>query len=306
VKIVVTGGSGMVGKSLRRILPDATYLSSKDYDLTSEKEVVRMFNDNKPDCVVHLAALVGGIVDNINRPGEYFTHNVLMNTLLIDYAYKMDIKRFIGTLSTCIYPDINNGYPLKEDDLHNGPPTNTNFSYGYAKRSMAVQIDAYNKQFGLSFQYLTPCNLYSENDKFGSNSHFVGALIKKIYNAKKNGENKIVLFGTGEPLRQFMHADDMAFVIKHCIDYGIYENMNVSVEENLSIRQMAEIALVACGAQHLTIEFDSTKPDGQFRKDVSIERLKKNIPSFKPIPLEAGIMNTYNKLIEKGTFEKCL
>ncbi|MEB4987999.1 NAD-dependent epimerase/dehydratase family protein, partial [Pseudomonas aeruginosa] len=137
-------------------------------------------------------------------------------------------------------------YPMKENKLHDGQPTPTNYEYGYAKRCLAVQTDAYNKQYDTKYQYLIPCNLYGEFDKYGDNSHFIAALIKKIHFAKKNGDDKIVLFGTGKPLRQFMHSDDLARVIKQCLENDIYENMNVATEENLSIKQMAEIALDAC------------------------------------------------------------
>jgi GDP-L-fucose synthase len=298
MRIVVTGGSGMVGRSLKKILPEAIYLSSKDYDLTSERGVAQMYNDLKPTAVIHLAAKVGGIIDNINKPGEYFTDNVLMNTLLVEYARYYNVERFIGILSTCIYPDKVDNYPMAEEMLHLGPPTPTNFSYGYAKRSLAVQIDAYNKQYGTKYQYLTPCNLYGEYDKFGENSHFVAALIKKIHEAKMYGDDKITLFGTGTPLRQFMHSDDLAKVIKRCIDEDVYDSFNVATDENVSIDEIARIALRACDANNLKIEYDSTKPDGQFRKDVSTEKMKQVFPDFKPTKLYHGISSTYSILRE--------
>ena len=189
---------------------------------------------------------------------------------------------------------------MSENSLHDGPPTPTNYGYGYAKRCLAVQTDAYNEQYGTKYQYLIPCNLYSEFDKYGENSHFIAALIKKIYQAKKNGDDKISLFGTGTPLRQFMHSDDLAHVIKYCLDNDIYDNMNVATEENFTIKEMAEIALIACGADNLSIEFDVDKPDGQFRKDVSIELLKNKIPNFKAIGLEEGIKKTYQYITDNN------
>jgi GDP-L-fucose synthase len=300
MKILVTGGSGMVGKSLKKYLPDATYVSSQNYALTSEMQVSWMFNDIQPDIVIHLAARVGGIMDNIKYPADYFDENITMNTLVLKYAQQHNVKRFIGILSTCIYPDIVESYPIIEDMLHLGPPAKTNFSYGYAKRALAVQIDAYNQQYGTQYQYLTPCNLYGEYDKYGDNSHFIAALIKKIHNAKVNNEDKIILFGDGSPLRQFMHSDDLAYVIKYCLDNDIYDNMNVAIDENLSISEMAQIALKACGAEHIEIEYDTTKPNGQYRKDVSSEILKSNIPLFNPINLHDGIKQTYNYLIENN------
>lgn len=297
-KIVVTGGSGLVGKALKKYLPNAVYLSSKDFDLTIEEDVKSMYLQHKPDIVVHLAAKVGGIIDNITKPAEYFTSNVLMNTLLVEYAYKFNVKRFIGILSTCIYPDTVEKYPMKESDLHLGPPTITNFSYGYAKRSLAVQIDAYNKQYGTKYQYLIPCNLYGLDDKDNeSNSHFITALVKKIYDANLKGENHITLFGDGTPLRQFMYADDFAQIITKVIVDEIYENFNVATPENLSIKEMAEIALHACNSNHLKIIWDDSKPNGQFRKDVGIEKLNSYIHSFDFLPLYKGIQKVYKNYL---------
>jgi GDP-L-fucose synthase len=300
MKILVTGGTGMVGKSLKNYIPEAEYISSKDYDLTSEEQIKKMFHNIEPDVVVHLAARVGGITDNIKYPAEYFDQNIIMNTYMIKNAYEYGVKRFIGMLSTCIYPDIVESYPILENMIHLGSPTKTNFSYGYAKRALAVQIDAYNQQYGTQYQYLIPCNLYGEHDKYGDNSHFIAALIKKINNAKKNNENKITLFGDGRPLRQFMHSDDLAYIIKYCLDNDVYDNMNVSVDENLSISEMAQIALNVCDAKHIKIEYDTTKPNGQYRKDVSSKILKSKIPSFKPINLQDGIKKTYNYLIKNN------
>ena len=293
-KILVTGGSGMIGRHLQEIIPEAIYISSKNYDLTSEKNVIQMFSDLKPDCVIHCSAKVGGIIDNINKPAEYFDDNILMNTLLLKYSYKYGVKQFMGILSTCIYPDIVPSYPLKETDLHLGPPTQTNFSYGYAKRCLAVQIDAYNKQYGTNYNYIIPCNLYSEYDKFGENSHFIAALIKKIHYANIHNEKSIILFGTGKPLRQFMYTKDLAKIIKLIVENNITENINVATQENSSINQIANIALDACDAKHLKIIYDETKPDGQYRKDVSINKLLNIFPNFKPTTLYNGIKKTYN------------
>lgn len=301
-KILVTGGSGMVGKSLQKIIPDAVYLSSKDYDLRKNDQIISMLKSHKPDIIIHLAAKVGGIIDNIKNPIAYFEDNILMNTLLLKNSYEFGITRFISILSTCIYPDVTDSYPMHENVLHEGPPTLTNFSYGYAKRCLAVQTDMYNIQYGCNYQYLIPCNLYGEYDKYGENSHFVAALIKKIIKAKRNSDECITLFGTGKPLRQFMHSDDLAFVIKYCIENEIYENMNVASEEVLSIKQMAEIAVKVCESEHLQIKFDINYPDGQFRKDVSINKLKNNIPSFKTIPFEDGIYKTYKALFNSNEF----
>jgi GDP-L-fucose synthase len=296
-KIVVTGGSGLVGGFLKKLLPEASFLSSKNFDLTSEGEVIDMFRWYRPRVVIHLAARVGGIVDNIKYPANYFTENVLMNTLLVKYAHSYGVERFLGVLSTCIYPDEATIYPLKESDLHEGKPTATNFSYGYAKRAMAVQIDAYNQQFGTKYNYLIPCNLYGEGDKSDpEKSHFVTALVRKIREAVMNDSDHIVLFGDGTPLRQFLHAEDFAKVIHWMVNNNIVENCNVATEEVYTIEEIAKIALKACHAEHLRIKFDTTKPNGQYRKDVSFERLKAIMPDYSPIPLEEGVARIYKAL----------
>ena len=303
-KILVTGGSGMVGRSLQDIMPDAMYLSSDRCDLTNQQSVNYLMKDNNFDTVIHLAAKVGGIIDNINKPAEYFEDNILMNTNLLRASHENGVKQFIGILSTCIYPDTVDEYPMTEEILHQGPPTPTNFSYGYAKRCLAVQIDAYNKQYGTNYQYLTPCNLYGEYDKWGENSHFVAALIKKIMLALANGENELHLFGTGLPLRQFIHSKDLAKVIKHCIDNDVYDSFNVATEENLKIKEIAKIVLevIDTKEQIKHLRFDTNKPDGQYRKDVSNKKLLSVIPDFEFTPLMDGIKDTYDKIKDKGYF----
>jgi GDP-L-fucose synthase len=293
-KILVTGGSGLVGKYLKKILPNAIYVSSKDYDLTIQDEVKKMYEQHKPDCVVHLAARVGGIFDNIHHPFEYFDQNILMNTFMVKYAQQYGVKKFIGILSSCIFPDVVETYPMKEEDLHLGPPTRTNFSYGMAKRALAVQIESCNEEYGTEYIYMSPCNLYGESDKDDENkSHFVTALIKKIYLANLNGDDHIMLYGDGTPLRQFMHASDVAKIIKIVIDEDIKESFNLATKENISINDIAEIALKSTNSQHLKIKYDKTKPNGQMRKDLSIEKFERLVPDYNFINLEDGIREYY-------------
>lgn len=298
-KILVTGGSGMVGKSLYKFLPNSLYISSNDCNLLDENSVKSLMTSNNFDVVIHLAAKVGGIIDNINNPEEYFIENIQMNTNILKWSRLTGVKRFIGVLSTCIYPDVVDEYPMTENMLHKGPPTPTNFSYGYAKRCLSVHIDACNKQYDTNYQYLIPCNLYGENDKFGENSHFIAALVKKIFDAKQNNEKSITLFGDGSPLRQFMYADDFAKIIHHVIDNEIYDSFNVAGNENLSIKEMANIALNSCDSEYVEINWDSNKPNGQHRKDVSIEKLKSLLPNFNPLSLSEGIKLVYNSYHDK-------
>ena len=298
--ILITGGSSMVGKHLKDLLPNAIYLNSTHANLTEQEDVRRIIRNMKPRTVIHLAARVGGIMDNIAHPGEYFYENVMMNTMLMEECRLNGVERFIGILSTCIYPDALSEafYPLREETLFMGPPTPTNFSYGYAKRCLAVQTEAYNKEYGLNYSYLIPCNLYSEYDKFiPGKSHFIADLVRKIVDAKR-GDKKLTLFGTGRPLRQNMYAGDLATVIKFCIDNDITESFNAAVSDNLSIKQIAEIALKACDAENVEIIWDSTKPDGQYRKDVSNDKMLNLIPDFEFTSLEEGVRRTHKKITE--------
>jgi len=293
MKLLITGGNGMVGKHLQEILPKATYIGSKECDLTSWKEVEYMMFLNKPDHIIHLAAKVGGIQDNIAKPAEYFDENILMNTHMLKASKQFQVKRFIGILSTCIYPDVVENYPMKEEDIFLGPPTQSNFSYGYAKRCLAVQIEAYNKQYDTKYNYLTPCNLYSEYDNFNNENkmHFMTALLKKI----KTSEGELNLLGTGKPLRQFMYAGDLARIIKEVIDNDITDSFNVATSENLSINEMANISLKVLN-KNLKIKYSKPELDGQFRKDVCNKKLLNYIPNFKFTSFEEGIKKVYSNI----------
>ena len=291
-RILVTGGSGLVGKYLEDIIPRATYISSKDFDLTDINRVDAMLDFFRPKVVIHLAARVGGILDNIEHPVDYLEENILMNTNILKKCHEFNVDRGISILSTCIYPDIVDTYPMVEEDLFNGPPTPTNFSYGFAKRCMAAHIDSYVKQYDKKWSYLIPCNLYGEYDKYEEHhSHFVSSLIKKIY--ESNGE--IELWGTGKPLRQFMYGGDLARIIKYMIDNDVVGNFNVSPKEVYSIDEIANIGKKACKKDEIVVNYDNTKPDGQFRKDVDSSKLLSVLNNFEFTPLEKGIGEVYDK-----------
>lgn len=295
MKILVTGGSGLVGRYLQQFT-DGVFLSSKDYDLTNEIDVFKMYSTHQPDVVIHLAARVGGIMENINYPFDFYESNLLMNTFMLKYAREFKVKKFVGVLSSCIFPDVSDHYPMLEEDLHQGMPTATNFGYGYAKRVMGVHIDIARKQ-GLNYSYIIPSNLYGEFEHGDANKkHFVGALLEKIYQANKNGDDHITLFGDGTPLRQFTFAKDVAEIVDLITIYDIKENLNVTVPENLTIDQMARLALEATNSTHLEIRYDTTKPNGQLRKDISAEKLLNKFPNYEFTPYVEGIKQTYNSL----------
>lgn len=293
-KILVTGGSGLVGSHLKEILPGAVYISSKDYDLTSEAAVENLCAQGW-DNIVHLAARVGGIIDHLNYPAEFIEQNLLINTLLLKYARLNRVPRLTAILSTCIYPDVFETYPMIEEDLHKGKPQDSHFGYAVAKRALAVQIDDYNRQYQTKYNYLIPCNLYGEYDKFDEQkSHYLTALIGKLVKAERENKTHISLLGTGKPLRQVLYAGDFAQVIKHCVENDIIESFNVTTDDNLSIREIAETALQACDLSHFELVFDSSKPDGQFRKDVSNARMRTVMPEFEFTPWKKGIRKVFH------------
>tara|TARA_R110000765_G_scaffold425429_1_gene538350 strand:- start:53 stop:958 length:906 start_codon:yes stop_codon:yes gene_type:complete len=301
MKILITGGTGMVGQHLQEMFsPDeiwqgkVVFVGSKDYDLTKKYEVRNMFAKYKPDTVIHLAAKVGGIQDNIANPVEFLEDNLLINANVVLEAQKYRVVKFIGIGSTCAYPDKVEDYPMTEDMLHIGEPTASNFGYGYAKRMLAVHLKTIRESKGLDYFTIFPSNLYSEFDNFedDTKAHFITALLKKI----KNSDGIVPLLGTGRPLRQFIHAEDLARIIMECLDRVIKTDFNVC-DDNRSIKVIAEAALYATLNKQLELKFDNDNgKDGQYRKDCSNQKLLKLFPGFQFIPLENGLKRVYNAL----------
>ena len=301
MKILITGGTGMVGQHLQEMFsPDeiwqgkVVFVGSKDYDLTKKYEVKNMFAKYKPDTVIHLAAKVGGIQDNIANPVEFLEDNLLINANVVLEAQKYRVVKFIGIGSTCAYPDKVEDYPMTEDMLHIGEPTASNFGYGYAKRMLAVHLKTIRESKGLDYFTIFPSNLYSEFDNFedDTKAHFITALLKKI----KNSDGIVPLLGTGRPLRQFIHAEDLARIIMECLDRVIKTDFNVC-DDNRTIKVIAEAALYATLNKQLELKFDNDNgKDGQYRKDCSNQKLLKLFPGFQFIPLENGLKRVYNAL----------
>jgi len=290
---LITGGNGMVGKFLQETGLDGIYISSKDCDLTDQKQVDRLFKELRPKKVVHLAARVGGIIENLQYPLEFLEENILMNTFVLQNCNKYEVTNCLSLLSTCIYPDISKIYPLTEEHIFDGPPAKSNFSYAYSKRTLAVQIESINKQYRRNYNYLIPCNLYGEYDRFDESSHYVSSLIRKIHEASKANSDSIQIYGDGTPLRQFMHAKDLANIIKIFLDHNITESCNVCNQELYSIKEIAEISLNATNNQHIGIRYDSLKPNGQFRKDVTNKKLLNIIGNYDFINLADGVKKVY-------------
>ena len=294
--ILVTGGNGLVGRHLNDILPKALYVSSKDYDLIDRYQTDVMLDFYKPNVVINLAAKVGGILDNMNNPVQYLEENTLINTNLLRSCYNHDVDKVISMGSTCMYPDVLDEYPMKEDSIFDGSPPTENFAYAMSKRVMATQIDSYVKEYNKNWSYLIPCNLYGEYDKYEEHhSHFVSALIKKIYEA----ENDVEIWGTGKPLRQFMYAGDLARVIKYIIENNIKGNFNVAPNYVHSIEEITKIGLKACSKEDLKINYNNTKPDGQYRKDVDSSKLMSELKDFEFTSIEECIRRVYDNFIQR-------
>ena len=295
--ILVTGGTSTVGKHLKKILhpfSQAIYHNSSICDLSNYDQTLKVFKEISPDLIIHLAGVVGGIQDNIDRPVDYLEQNLLINTNVIKAAYKAGVSRLIALSSTCAYPDKLDTYPMIEEDIFKGPPTPTNFSYAYSKRCMISLIEAYNKQYNTNYCYITPSNLYSELDTHkNKKAHYVTALLDKIIEQEKLGGTTIQLLGTGKPLRQFTYAGDVAAIIKMMAHDSINESFNISNPETYSIHELATITLKALNKSHWNIVYDSPELDGQYRKDVSINKMNKILPDFIFTKFKDGIKKVY-------------
>lgn len=315
-KVIVTGGTGLLGSSLERFLRgieyideefDFVFVSSSDYDLTKPNETERMMNENSPDYVIHLAAVVGGIQDNVERPYDFMSKNLHLNTNIIDSCVEHRVPILCAS-STCVYPSVVDSYPMTEDMVEWGTPEKTNASYAYAKRIMAQTLVAANKQHDLQSILFYISNLYGENDHFDDEkrSHLVTALIKKFHDAKESGKKSITLLGTGKPLRQFVYAEDIAHAIyrvlfshKHGWLKWEAQQYNLATHENLSVKQIASIVKKVVGYTG-KVRYNG-KLDGVFRKDVSCDKLLDAIGNFEFTPLVDGVTKTYESFLESVT-----
>lgn len=294
-KILVTGGSGLLGKTLKQKENNFIYVSSKDVDLTNKNDTNLFFNKHKPEVVIHLAARVGGIKDNFEHPYDFIHTNNSINTNVIDYCTRSNTK-IIFASSTCVYPKNLNLYPLTEDMTDLGEPEFTNESYAYAKRFAKHMLISAKKQFNLDYTILYFCNLYGEYDDFSNEnkSHLVTSLIHKFHQAKIQNKNQVILWGSGTPLRQFMHADDAAEIILKILNNNISGEYNVAIDDNLTVKQIAEIVKQVIGYTG-SILFDN-KLDGVYRKDVSSKKLLNIIGKYNFIKLQDGVRNVYESL----------
>lgn len=292
--ILVTGANGLVGSAIVNRgyeVPTVYAIGRQQYDLLQWREVARMFENLKPQAVIHLAAKVGGVKANMAEPATFFMENITMNTHILEAAKLFGCRKVICFLSTCVFPDPC-PLPLKPEYLHLGPPHKSNYGYAYAKRMLAVQCQTYNEQYHTNFVPVIPCNIYGPHDNFNlENSHVVPALIYKMWTAKERGTSMVV-WGSGKPLREFIYSEDIARLCLDLLDH--YESTDpiiLSTGVEHSIRDLVFAIAKAMDFQG-DIEFDSDKPEGQYRKPSDNGPLKALFPDFVFTPLEKGIAKT--------------
>tara|TARA_R110002051_G_scaffold159152_2_gene230498 strand:- start:142 stop:1059 length:918 start_codon:yes stop_codon:yes gene_type:complete len=288
-KVLVTGGSGFVGKRLKAHRPEWVYVSSSDVDLTNYHETVTFLRLHKPNAVVHLAARVGGIKDNANHPADFFSQNAKINTNIVDACFEARVPRLLASLSTCAFPDVVKEYPFREEDFLDGPPASTNLAYGYTKRLLWVHIKSMREQHGVNYSCFSPSNLYGPEDNFDlETSHFVAAAIRKLQEATDSVE----FWGTGRPKRQQLFVDDLCRAIPLLLDnYTGVEPVIVAPDENLSISEMGDLIKAIINPK-ASISYNGNL-EGQHRKDGSNKLFKSLFPDFVFTKFSDGVKETY-------------
>ena len=289
-KVLVTGGSGFVGRRLKLVKPNWLYLSSKDCDLTDKQQLKEYLQTTKPDAVVHLAARVGGIKEASENQSEFFYLNSLINLNVVHECYSAGIKRVLSCLSTCIFPDVSKKYPMTEEDILKGEPTLTNYCYGYSKRNLYVQSKWYSNEYGVCYNTFTPSNIYGPENHFDLNkAHFISSMIKKFDQAGKG--DVLTFWGSGNPLRQHLYVDDLARVIPQIlIKHKTNIPLIIAPDENLSIKQIIDIYQTLEG-KNLDILFNNNL-DGQYRKDASNKKFLQMFEGFEFTSMKDGLKMT--------------
>eukprot|EP00434_Breviolum_minutum_P017640 symbB.v1.2.015571.t1/scaffold1165.1/size134377/3 len=305
--VLVTGGSGLVGKAIHKVVneDDASksetwiFLSSKDGDLVDRSATEAIFQKHKPTHVIHLAARVGGLFHNMAKKVEFFRENMLMNDNIMECCRIYGVKKLVSCLSTCIFPDKTT-YPIDETMLHNGPPHTSNLGYSIAKRMVDSMNHCYHEQYGCQFTSLIPTNVYGPHDNFNvDDGHVIPGLIHKCYMAKQKGHD-MTLWGTGTPMRQFIFSEDLARLIVWVLrDYKEIEPIILSVGEEDEV-SIADVAKMICDAMDFkgNLVKDTSKSDGQFKKTASNKKLRGYKPDFKFTPIKEGIKTSVDWFVE--------
>lgn len=298
-RILVTGGHGMVGKSLQHELFPATYLRRSDGDLREGGVFARILKETRPAVVIHLAAKVGGIQDNSIKQYEFMTDNLLINTHVVDACVQQKVPKLIALSSTCVYPEQAAKYPMTEDMPHNGPPERTNRTYAYAKRAMQVQISAARTQYGFEdWMTLYSANVYGPWDDFASDqAHVIPSLMRRFILAKKQNDPQIVIWGDGTAARQFTYVSDLAKAIIGLTErpHLPYKELNFAYPDSITIRGIVNYISKLVGYEGKVVY--NGELSGQFRRDVSIARFLELFPAFKFTQTNIGLANTLEYFI---------
>ena len=303
-KIYVAGHNGMVGSACWRILSEAGYnnligKSSDDLDLRNQSDVKDFLNKEKPFAIIDAAAKVGGILANDTYPYEFLMDNMLIQNNLIKAAHELNIQKFIFLGSSCIYPKLA-PQPIKEKDLLTGPLEPTNEWYAIAKISGVKLIESLRKQYARDYVSLMPTNLYGPRDNFDLNSsHVIPAMIRKFHDAKENN-SQVVLWGSGKPMREFLHVDDLARAVKFFLENNMFDYMyNVGSGKDISIKDLAQLIQFTIGHKGMIL-WDTTKPDGTPRKLMNSNKILETDWKSQ-ITLKNGVESVYKWYLNNKT-----
>jgi GDP-L-fucose synthase len=300
-RVCITGGAGFLGSFVLEQLAQrgATVEGGQifvpkieEYNLVEVAEIQRMLDAARPDIIIHLAALAGGIGANRARPADFFYVNLMMGVQLMHAAWKRSVEKFVAIGTVCAYPKFT-PVPFREENLWGGYPEETNAPYGLAKKMLLVQAQAYREQHGFNAIYLLPVNLYGPRDNFNlETSHVIPALIRKYIEAKKRGDSQIVLWGDGSPTREFLYAGDAAEGILSATEhYNGAEPVNLGSGQEISIKNLAELIARLTGYQG-EIVWDTSQPNGQPRRALDTSRAAEYFGWRAKMPFEDGLRNT--------------